>query len=215
MFSKQVWHDRRHQIEVFRNEAGCVIGTIASCRRGIVLINPRTDILVALYQEAKIRRIASINTVVLTTTSPEHVRGLCGFLGYSRELTRRKQLEVRFADNPLRPATPFINSCCMQLMTSATRFALDLGAIVPNGSAYVIGDAELRLRSIPNENAEVLDIRTPDRRIVFADDRLDLAASVEDRDSDCETDVVIRAANELPQRSIATAPKSARLVFAE
>ncbi len=53
MFSKQVWHDRKHQAEVFVTQEGVVSGTILSWKRGVCLVNPRPEVLVALYQGSK------------------------------------------------------------------------------------------------------------------------------------------------------------------
>lgn len=194
MFSKQVWHDRKHQVEVFRNQEGEVIGTIVSFRKGICLINPRPDILIALYQEAKIRRISSVNTIVLTESRPEFVRGLCTFLGYSRELKRRKVLGVRMVvENPR--ATSFINSCCMQIMKSGSQFDLDLGHLTGDAD-HRLGDGIIRVRRTAADAEQTampfVEIRTGERTIHYFDERFrdcDVASA-----DGFEPDVAIRAA---------------------
>lgn len=199
MFGKQVWHDRRHQVEVFRNEDGEVIGTIVSFRKGICLINPRPDILVALYQEAKIRRISSVNAIILTESRPEFVRGLCTFLGYSRELRRRKDLEVRVVvENPR--SSSFINSCCMQIMRSGSRFDLDLDHLTGERE-YRLGDGTIRVRrSLPDDLRTAMpfvEIATGERVIHYYDERF-REQDVASESTESVPDVVVRAAS-IPQ----------------
>lgn len=198
MFSKQVWHDRKHQVEVFRNQEGEVIGTIVSFRKGICLINPRPDVLIALYQEAKIRRISSVNAIVLTESRPEFVRGLCTFLGYSRELKRRKVLDVRVVvENPR--ATSFINSCCMQIMKSGSKFDLDLGHLSGDAEHH-IGDGAIRVRRTvagPEQTSmPFVEIQTGERTIHYFDERF-REQEIVSADG-VEPDVAVRAA-QIPQ----------------
>ncbi len=170
MYNKQVWHDRKHQVEVFRNDAGEVIGTIISFRKGICLINPHPDVLIALYQEAKIRRIGSVNTIILTDRRPEFVRGLCTFLGYSRTLKRGKPLSVRIVSDD-RSTRAFIDSCCMQIMRGGSRFSFDLDTIDP-GESYILGDAVITAEHYTSDNnARFLCVRTSNRRIDYYDER--------------------------------------------
>lgn len=200
MYSKQVWHDRRHQIELFRNSDAEMIGTIVSFRKGICLVDPTSDILVALYQEAKIRRIGSINGVVLTSTSPERIRGLCTFLSYSRELRRKKRLDVRFLENPARASADFINSCCMQLMRRGSKFELDL-AKVDERHPYLLGEGRIAPIEPYGDRSvrQTLEIRTRDRRILFVDDRLPRSADLSET-SGKSPDVVVRTGSS-PLRS--------------
>lgn len=170
MYNKQVWHDRKHQVEVYRNDSGEVIGTIISFRKGICLINPRPDILIALYQEAKIRRIGSVNSVLLTDRRPEFVRGLCTFLGYSRKLKRGKPLSVRIVAED-RSANSFIDSCCMQIMQGGSRFAFDLDMLDTNAT-YELGDAVISVeRAGSGSDAQFLCIQTSSCRIDYYDER--------------------------------------------
>ena len=195
MFSKQVWHDRKHQAEVFVNEEGVVSGAIISFRKGICLVNPRPEILIALYQEAKIKRILSINAVVLTDSSPEFVRGLCTLIGYSRELRRKKPLKV-FVNAVGRLSPMFVNSCCAQLMSRQSLFDLKIKA-VPPGKSFEVGDAELRFRLMQRNSAQranpMLEVETTDRLLHFYDesftDELDLYADPSQR----QPDIAIRS----------------------
>lgn len=173
MFNKQVWHDRKQQVEVFRNGAGDVIGTIVSFRKGICLINPLPEVLIALYQESKIRRIQSINAILLTDRRPDLVRGLCTFLGYSRQLKRAKNLDVRLMSDD-RGAANFLNSCCMQIMKSGSKFTLDL-AYLGTGSRYFLGDATIH--SVPLHEVSggspppMLEIATAGMTLHYYDER--------------------------------------------
>ena len=169
MFSKQVWHDRKHQAEVFVNGEGIVSGTILSWKRGVCLVNPRPEVLVALYQEAKIKRILGVNAVVLTDQSPEFVRGLCTLIAYSRELRRRKPLSVYVSANG--PTSPvFLNSCCAQLMREQSQFELNISA-VPIGDPFTIGEGTLRyLMANKASTTPYLELRTSDRHVHFYDE---------------------------------------------
>lgn len=173
MFSKQVWHDRKHQAEVFVNGEGMVSGTILSYKRGVCLVNPRPEVLVALYQEAKIKRILGVNAVVLTDHSPEFVRGLCTLIAYSRELRRRKPLTVYVrADGVISPV--FLNSCCAQLMRERTQFELNI-VPVPVAIPFGVGEASLRYMlpensPHPRRSRPYLELRTGDRAIHYYDE---------------------------------------------
>ena len=196
MYSKQVWHDRKHQVEIYRGEAGEVIGTIVSFRKGICLINPRPDILIALYQEAKIRRIGSVNTILLTDRRPEFVRGLCTFLGYSRKLNRGKPLSVRLLAEDA-GAQSFVDSCCMQILRGGSRFEFDLAGL-SGEETLELGDAVITVEQVDRDGESLppfLCIRTSERRIDYYDERYREVESIELGGSG--PDVAIRAA-ELP-----------------
>lgn len=171
MFSKQVWHDRKHQAEVFVNGEGVVSGTILSYKRGVCLVNPRPEVLVALYQEAKIKRILGVNAVVLTDNAPEFVRGLCTLITYSREFRRRKPLTVYVrADSIISPM--FLNSCCAQLMRERTQFDLNIIS-VPVAESFTVGDATLQYllpENSPRRSRPYLELRTLDRLIHYYDE---------------------------------------------
>ena len=198
MFSKQVWHDRKHQAEVFVNQEGVVSGTILSWKRAVCLVNPRPQVLVALYQEAKIKRILGVNAVVLTDHSPEFVRGLCTLIAYSRELRRKKPLNVFVrSDGPVSPV--FLNSCCAQLMRQRSQFELNI-VPVPSKSSFQIGEGELQyLPTNAGARTSFLELRTADRLIHFYDE--DCREELEEYVGDAETpDIAIRAV-QLPQYS--------------
>ncbi len=194
MFSKQVWHDRKHQAEVFVNEEGVVSGAIISFRKGICLVNPRPEILIALYQEAKIKRILSINAVVLTDSSPEFVRGLCTLISYSRELRRRKPLDI-FVTAEGRRSPMFVNSCCAQLMTRQSLFDLDIHA-VPTGKTFSVGEGELRFHSLRYPNTignPMLEVMTTERTIHFYDESCTEELDSYDHLPESVPDIVIRS----------------------
>ena len=110
MFSKHVWHDRNHQAEVFITGSGAIGGTIVAYKGAVCVINPRPEILTALYQEAKIKRILSIKYVILTDNTIEFTRGLCALVGYSRGLRRKSPLKIITRDDT-RISTDFLSSC--------------------------------------------------------------------------------------------------------
>jgi len=213
MFSKQVWHDRRHQAEVFVNEEGIVSGTIIAYKRGVCLVNPRPAVLIALYQEAKIKRILGVNAVVLTDHSPEFVRGLCTLITYSRELRRRKPLDVYVrADSAISPV--FLNSCCAQLMRECSQFDLNIMPVSME-TPFNIGEAELSYKAHGEDRGSaILQIRTQDRLVHFYDEsfREELEAYTPEK-SDAP-DIAIRAV-QLPQyRQIIPAPPRKEFVRA-
>ncbi|MCB0711194.1 MAG: hypothetical protein KDD67_02570 [Ignavibacteriae bacterium] len=194
MFSKQVWHDRKHQAEVFVNEEGVVSGSILSFKKGICLVNPRPEILIALYQEAKIKRILSINAVVLTDSSPEFVRGLCTLISYSRELRRRKPLTV-YVTAEGRRSPMFVNSCCAQLMTQQSLFDLEI-VTLPTGKSTQIGEASLKFHSLRNTKAvsnPMLEIATAERTIHFYDETCTEELDMYKDRPDSEPDIIIRS----------------------
>lgn len=93
MFNKHVWSNRRHKIEVFLCNTE-VIGSIVNFESNIILVNPKSEILSALYSEGKIKNINSINTILLTNKSIECSRGLCSVMNYFKVMRRRKVLTV-------------------------------------------------------------------------------------------------------------------------
>lgn len=213
MFSKQVWHDRKHQAEVFVNEEGVVSGTIIAYKRGVCLVNPRPAVLVALYQEAKIKRILGVNAVVLTDHSPEFVRGLCTLITYSRELRRRKPLDVYVrSDGVISPV--FLNSCCAQLMQECSQFDLNIRT-VDMGTPFSVGDAELRYaRHEGRPTSAILEIRTQDRLLHFYDESFQEELDVYTPKDVDSPDIAIRAV-QLPQyRQIIPAPQRSEFVHA-
>lgn len=200
MFSKQVWHDRRHKAEVFVNEEGAVSGTILSYKHGVCLVNPRPEVLVALYQEAKIKRILGVNAVILTDHSPEFVRGLCTLITYSRELRRRKPLNVYVrAEGTVSPV--FLNSCCARLMRERSQFDLNI-IPVHIATPFSVGDATLQYaRPTPGaqvrRNSAYLELRTGDRLVHYYDESFNGDMSEYELGGEAP-DIAIRAV-QLPQ----------------
>jgi hypothetical protein len=119
MFSKHVWYNRRHQAEVFITDEGVVSGTIVAYEGTVFLVNPRPDILLALYQEAKLKRILSLKGVVLTNATVELTRGLCALLNYSRGLRRRAPLNV-ITRTGTDLSHEVLTKCCTPLRGAAT-----------------------------------------------------------------------------------------------
>lgn len=118
MFSKHVWYDRRHQAEVFLTDDGAISGTIVAYEGAVSVINPRPEILTALYQEAKLKRILSLKGILLTDNTIDYTRGLCALVSYSRGLRRRTPLTiVTRHDTGISPDV--LNRCCSQLLGDA------------------------------------------------------------------------------------------------
>lgn len=192
MYSKQVWHDRRHQLEVFVNDEGAISGVIISTKRGICLINPRPEILIALYQEAKIKRILSINAIILTQSTPEIVRGLCTFLGYSRKLRRRKALDVYVHEAGDRERS-FVDSCCMQLMSHDRLFEFTIHK-AKAGSPFAIGEGRLQFDLLDGGSRTLsprLTLRTDTRRFEYYDETF--VSDVIDSGEEGKPDLIVRA----------------------
>jgi hypothetical protein len=193
MFSKHVWYDRQHQAEVFMTDAGVISGTIVAYKGAVSVINPRPEILIALYQEAKIKRILSLKAVLLTDNTIEFTRGLCALVNYSRGLRRRSPLVVVTRDDS-RISTDFLNSCCSRLLEDS---AFDL-EIVPlsAGESREIGKGSVRFRrSAGREGVALpyLEVATEHRRLHYFDEShhgpLDGHA-----EEDGKPNVIIRAA---------------------
>lgn len=117
-YSKTVWFDGRHNVEVFRSDDEIVIGTIIAYEGAVFLINPRPEILAALYQESKLKRILGIGSIVLTSADVDMARGLCSLVNYSRVLLRRAPLAI-ITSNHTNRGDDFITRCCGKLASSA------------------------------------------------------------------------------------------------
>ncbi len=147
MFSKHVWHDRRHQAEVFINDDGEVSGTIVAYKGAVCLINPRPEILTALYQEAKIRRILAVRAVILTDSRMEFTRGLCALVGYSRGLRRRRPLEI-LTSTDVDISYDFLNSCCARLLGDTAPFDVEIRKL-RNVQRHQVGDGAVCFVRLP------------------------------------------------------------------
>ncbi len=193
MFSKHVWYDRRHQAEVFINEAGTISGTIVAYKGAVSVINPRPEILTALYQEAKIKRILGIKAVIMTDNTIEFTRGLCALVNYSRGLRRRSPLQVITRDDS-RISTDFLNSCCSRLLEDSA-FDLDIVALgagesrqVGQGSVSFVRDRETA------EESPCLVVATDQRTLHYYDESHRGALDPERPSPLGRPNVVIRAA---------------------
>ncbi len=118
MFSKHVWYDRKHQVEVFLTDDGAISGTIVAYEGAVSVINPRPEILTALYQEAKLKRILSLKGIILTDNTIDYTRGVCALVSYSRGLRRRTPLSIVTRSDAL-ISTDVLNRCCAQLLGDA------------------------------------------------------------------------------------------------
>lgn len=170
MFSKHVWYDRQHQAEVFITDSGTISGTIVAFKGAVCVVNPRPEVLTALYQEAKIRRILSLKAVILTDNTIEFTRGLCALVNYSRGLRRRSPLLVLTRDDS-RISTDFLNSCCSRLLEDS---AFDLN-IVPlaTGQRHEIGKGGVRFLRLPDQDQGIspyLEIATENRTLHYYDE---------------------------------------------
>jgi hypothetical protein len=194
MFSKHVWHDRKHQAEVFITGAGAIGGTIVAYKGAVCVINPRPEILTALYQEAKIKRILSIKYVILTDNTIEFTRGLCALVGYSRGLRRKSPLTILTRDDT-RISTDFLGSCCSRLLgDEAFDVAIETLKI---GESREVGSGTVTF--LPGDENPFLAIRTERRLLHYYDESHTGPFSDEHPVGTDKPNVVIRAAELLPQ----------------
>ncbi len=142
MFSKHVWYDRKHQAEVYITDEGVISGTLVAYEGAVCVVNPRPEILMALYQEAKIRRILSVKGVILTDNKMEFTRGLCAFVNYSRGLRRRSPLTVITREGA-QVANNFLSSCCSRLLGESPQFDVSF-ARVGQEQSYQMGRGSVR-----------------------------------------------------------------------
>lgn len=200
MFTKHVWHDRHHQAEVFISEEGEVSGTIVTFKGAVSLINPRPEILGALYQEAKVKRILSIRTVILTNPAMEFTRGLCSLLGYFRGLRRRSTLEV-ITRADLNMSYDFLNSCCVRLLGGDSRFDVDITQL-PIEQWYELGVGKVMyVRPEQGQSANPLvEIRTNECMLRYYDESHSTAGNGHGANEVERPHLVVRAAG-MPEYS--------------
>ncbi|MEO5930843.1 MAG: hypothetical protein ABIR47_12980 [Candidatus Kapaibacterium sp.] len=197
MFSKHVWYDRQHQAEVFITDEGEISGTIVAYQGAVCVINPRPEILLALYQEAKIKRILSIRSIILTDNSIAFTRGLCAFVNYCRGLRRRTPLTI-VTHTDSRISNDFLRSSCARLWSDC---AFDLEyAHLTTGEIYGLGRGNIRFTRPPrgNEGSRPYLVMTTDknRSLHYYDESYD--AAVDDSHADEEKPNVVIRAGELP-----------------
>jgi hypothetical protein len=152
MFSKHVWYDRKHQAEVFITTEGVVSGTILAHRGSVCVVNPRPEILSALYQEAKIKRILSLKTIILTDNTIDYARGLCALLNYSRGLRRHSPLTV-VARADTRISTDFLTSCCSKLLNDSAHFKVTIERI-QTGDTCSLGEGTASFERMKEDDLE-------------------------------------------------------------
>jgi hypothetical protein len=198
MFSKHVWYDRRHQAEVFTTDEGVISGTIVAYEGAVFVINPRPEILLALYQEAKIKRILGVKGVILTNNSIEFTRGLCAFVNYSRGLRRRSPLMI-ITPSGAEIATDFLSSCCAKLWGDS-EFEVEFTRLAP-GESYGIGKGSIRFvkpKKGKTSLSPYLVVQTDlDRTLHYYDESYNEAYDPQTERRASKPNVVIRAA-ELP-----------------
>ncbi len=211
MFSKHVWYDRQHQAEIFSTREGVMSGTIVAYEGAVCMINPRPEILLALYQEAKIRRILAVKAVVLTSDSIEFTRGLCAFVNYCRGLRRRSAVTI-ISRTGNTVSTDFLSSCCSKLWGDS-QFDVNFQQLDTN-QQFTLGKGTLRFTatSAADDSTALLSIATAKGRVLHYYDELHRdAPDTSHRADDERPNVVIRAAT-LPnyladaQRSMVTVP---------
>ena len=211
MFSKHVWYDRRHQAEVFTTDEGVISGTIVAYEGAVFVINPRPEILLALYQEAKIKRILGVKGVILTNDSIDFTRGLCAFVNYSRGLRRRSPLTIiTLSDTEI--ATDFLSSCCARLWGDS-EFEVEFAKLA-SGESYRIGKGTLSFVKPKKGKAGIspyLVVQTDlDRTLHYYDESYSEALDDSQRDRGAKKpNVVIRAA-ELPSYAMHVREKLSR-----
>ena len=169
MFSKHVWHDRKHMAEVYIAEGGIVSGTLVAYEGAVCLINPRPEILTALYQEAKLKRILSIKAVLLTDNTIQYTRGLCALVGYSRGLGRKTPLQV-ITRSDCQVSTDFLHSCCARLLEDSA-FDVDIMPL-PTGKSQDVGSGAVRYVRPPKgvEGNPYLVVKTDERTLHYYDE---------------------------------------------
>lgn len=129
MFTKRVWFDKRHLAEVFLMDDTTTIGTIVAYEGTVFLINPVSEMLSALYQESRLKRILGIRGILLTSASVAYARGVCALVNYSRVLSRRTPISIMMPfDETTQSGVEFISRCCRNLVTSA-QFELSLSRL--------------------------------------------------------------------------------------
>jgi hypothetical protein len=176
MFSKHVWYDRKHQAEVFITDEGVISGTIVAYEGAISVINPRPEVLLALYQEAKIKRILGVKAVILTSDSIDFTRGLCAFVNYSRGLRRRSPLTIiarsdsRVSPDFLSRVSPdFLSSCCARLWGDS-QFDVQFAHLRP-GDEFALGKGRLRFdRTSDDESPHLVMHTEKDRTLHYYDE---------------------------------------------
>ncbi len=201
MFSKHVWYNRRHQAEVFITDEGVVSGTIVAYEGTVFLVNPRPEILLALYQEAKLKRILSLKGVVLTNATVELTRGLCALLNYSRGLRRRAPMSV-ITRTGTDLSHEFLTKCCTPLRGAAT-FDVQL-VTLSEGEKHRMGKGDVHFEQASGETVSespFLVVSTErDCSIHYFDESHKGTVSSDIQDGQRSTpDLIIRAA-ELPGR---------------
>jgi hypothetical protein len=199
MFSKHVWHDRKHQAEVFITDEGVISGTIVAFEGAVAVINPRPEILLALYQEAKIKRILSVKSVIITDNSIDFTRGLCAFVNYCRGLRRRSPLSiVTHTDYSI--SKDFLMSGCMRLWSDSA-FEMHY-AHLTTGETHQLGRGTIRFvrpEAGPSDARPYLEVATDRERSLHYYDESHTGILPSDSTSiPNRPNVVIRAA-ELPK----------------
>jgi len=191
MFGKQVWYDTRHRTEVIVSDNQEVIGTIVAYEGAVLVVNPRAEILSALYQESRLKRLLGLKGVVLTSTSVENGRGICALVNYSRVLRRTAPLALITLERDPYTTRDFISRCCEHLFVHSG-FELDRVRLRPN-VVGAIGKGEITF--VPAADAGfVLQISTAAGRVIhYYDDSI----PVNERDRSVGQripDLVVRAA---------------------
>jgi hypothetical protein len=199
MFTKHVWYDRRHQVEVFITDDGVVSGTIMAIKGMVAVVNPRPEILSALYQEAKIKRILSLRTVILTDNTIDYARGLCALLSYSRGLRRKTPLRVITRENT-RISTDFLTSCCSRLLDGDAHFDVTIDRL-GIGEDRSLGGGTIGFRQITGDRDANprLVVATEQQTLHYLDESHSSAVDPATVISEHRPNIVIRTA-ELPRQ---------------
>lgn len=173
MYTKRVWFDQHHQAEIFLNDEEVTIGTIIAYEGAVILVNPTSDILSALYHESKLKRILGIRSIVLTSAAVQYARGICALMNYARVLGRKSPVTVTLPlDNAEPSGTAFISMCCQHLIANAdfelVQKTLEFGVhgILGAGElVYYRGDGEGRLLVITTQHERTIHVYDGDHYI--------------------------------------------------
>lgn len=201
MFTKHVWHDPGHRAEIFISDKEQLIGAIVSYKGAVCLVNPRSEILTALYNEGKINRLLSINALILTDNTIDFTRGICGFINYSRALKRQTPLRILTGSHTTL-STDFLDSFCSRLYGDT--FPIDIAQVKP-GQRVQLGDGVIRFvrPRADDPGNPCLVVQTPERRLDYFDESHGAASGQPRRGgAKARTEVIIRAADLLKRTAL-------------
>ena len=117
-----------------------LVGTLVARDNETCVVDPRPELLCALFKGGHPNRILDIDAVVITDDDVEVTRGLCTLVAYLRGLKRTSALPV-LVRNDAGICTTFLRSCCERLVENAT-FRVSVDAI-DTAKPIRVGDATM------------------------------------------------------------------------